>query len=60
MPEDKPVREVIEKCESDGKPGYRYPGGKCYTYEPNNEDSRNHAKKKAVIQGIAIRQNNGE
>jgi hypothetical protein len=44
----------IKSCESDKKPGLKWgDSGKCYTYQPKNEGSRNKAKKKAIIQGIA-------
>jgi hypothetical protein len=42
-------------CEVDGKPGYKYgESGHCYTYLPDNEDSRKEAKRKAIVQGVAI------
>jgi len=45
----------IKSCESDKKPGLKWgDSGKCYTYEPKNEGSRNKAKKSAILQGIAI------
>jgi hypothetical protein len=45
----------VKECQSEGKPGLKWgDSGKCYTYTPNNEGSRNKAKKLAIIQGIAI------
>jgi hypothetical protein len=45
----------VKECQSEGKPGLKWgDSGKCYTYTPNNEGSRNKAKKSAIIQGIAI------
>jgi hypothetical protein len=45
----------VKSCEENGKPGYKYgDSGKCYTYTPKDEVSRNKAKKQAIIQGIAI------
>lgn len=44
----------VKECQSEGKSGLKWgDSGKCYTYTPNNEGSRNRAKKKAIIQGIA-------
>jgi len=45
----------VKECEDSGKPGYKYgDSGKCYTYTPKDEVSRNKAKRQAIIQGIAI------
>ncbi len=45
----------VKDCQDSGKPGYKYgDSGKCYTYTPKDEVSRNKAKKQAIIQGIAI------
>jgi len=45
----------IQSCQSENKPGFKYgDSGKCYTYDPKNEGSKNKAKKSAIIQGIAI------
>lgn len=45
----------IKTCQSDGKPGYKYGDeGKCYTYDPNNEESKKSAEEKAKKQGRAI------
>ena len=47
----------IQSCTEKGLPGYRYGGksNKCYTYTPGNEKSRKEAKRKAIIQSIAIK-----
>jgi len=46
----------VQPCRKDGKPGYRYgKSGKCYTYTPGNEKSRKSAKRKAYLQGAAIK-----
>jgi len=48
----------VESCRIEGKPGYRWgKSGKCYTYTPGNEQSRNRAKDKAAKQGRAIQVN---
>jgi phosphoserine phosphatase len=45
----------ITECQDNGKPGLKWgEKGKCYTYTPNNEISRNNAKKKVIKQAIAI------
>jgi hypothetical protein len=45
----------LQTCTSDGKPAYRWgEHGKAYTYNPNDEASRKEAKRKAIIQGVAI------
>ena len=45
----------VKECQSEGKPGYKWGDeGKCYTYSPNNEPSKNKARKSAILQGIAI------
>lgn len=45
----------IKSCKIDDKPGYKYGDrGHCYTYTPNNEESRKTAKKKAIYQGLKI------
>lgn len=47
-----PVRD----CSSNGKPGYKWGGsGKCYTYTENDAASRDAAKTKAQMQGLAAR-----
>ncbi|MHA1302897.1 MAG: XkdF-like putative serine protease domain-containing protein [Candidatus Heimdallarchaeaceae archaeon] len=45
----------IQNCYENNKPGYRWgEAGKCYTYTPGNEASRKNAKRKAILQGVAI------
>jgi hypothetical protein len=48
----------VERCQKDGKPGYRWggpdAGTKCYTYTAGDEASRKKAKRKAYLQGAAI------
>lgn len=45
----------VISCEDNNKPGFKYgDSGKCYTYDPNNTKSKNQAKRKSIIQGIAI------
>lgn len=45
----------VKHCQDNNKPGWKWGDeGKCYTYTPNSEVSSNNAKKKAIIQGIAI------
>ena len=45
----------ITNCQENGKPGLKWgEKGACYTYTPNNEISRNNAKKKVIKQAIAI------
>lgn len=51
----------VQECQENNKPGYKYgERGKCYTYTPGNEESRNHAKQKAYLQGAAIAHETGE
>jgi hypothetical protein len=44
----------VKECQEEGKPGYKWGSGKCYTYNPNNEGSKRNAKKSAILQGVAI------
>lgn len=45
----------IERCSSEGQPGFKWgDSGKCYLYNPESEESRISARKKALSQGIAI------
>jgi hypothetical protein len=45
----------IRQCRIDNKPGYKWgQQGKCYDYNPNDEESKYQAKKSAISQGIAI------
>jgi hypothetical protein len=51
----------IEKCQKDGKPGYRWgEEGTCYTYTAGNENSREQAYQKALQQARAIKAQGGE
>ena len=46
----------VQSCVKDGKPGFRWgKTGKCYTYTPDDEDSRKEAIAKAQKQGRAIK-----
>jgi hypothetical protein len=44
----------VKECQEEGKPGYKWGSGKCYTYTPNNEGQKRNAKKSAILQGVAI------
>ena len=45
----------IRQCRIDNKPGYKWgQQGKCYDYNPNDEESKYDAKRSAISQGIAI------
>lgn len=46
----------VTECQSDNKPGFKWGkhGNKCYTYSPDNETSKKEARKKAILQGVAI------
>lgn len=44
----------IRQCQINKNPGYKWgQQGKCYEYEPGNEESIKEAKKKAISQGVA-------
>jgi hypothetical protein len=46
----------VRRCYQGGKPGYQYgKSGKCYTYTAGNESSQKAAKKKAHLQGAAVK-----
>lgn len=48
----------IQDCTKDGQPGYQYGDeGFCYTY--TNETSQVEAKRKAIMQGVAIERERG-
>ena len=48
----------IKTCQRDKKPGFKWGDeGKCFTYEPGNERSRQRAMRKAKEQGRAIEAN---
>jgi hypothetical protein len=45
----------IKSCKVGDKPGFRWGDtNKCWTYEPNNEESRKKAKKQVIRQAIKI------
>lgn len=45
----------VQECSIDGKPGFKWGDqGACYTYEPGDEASMRDAKRKAILQGLAI------
>lgn len=45
----------ITTCQVNGVPGYKWGNqGKCYTYQPGSKTSRKKAKRKAILQGVAI------
>lgn len=45
----------VQNCEQDGEPGFRWGSdGKCYTYDPNSESSKERARDNAMEQGRAI------
>ena len=49
----------LKECSENGKPGIKYgEQGACYTYTPNDVQSRARAKKKAIEQAIAIGEGN--
>jgi hypothetical protein len=45
----------VKECQENGKPGLKWgDAGKCYTYSPYNEGSKNKAKQSAILQGLAV------
>jgi hypothetical protein len=45
----------VQPCQENNNPGFQYGDqGKCYTYTPKDEVSKNKAKRSAILQGIAI------
>lgn len=45
----------LMECRSNGKPGFKFgEEGYCYTYDPDDERSKERAKQKAINQGIAM------
>jgi len=50
----------VQSCTENGKQGYSYGSGKCYTYTVGDEPSRKAAKRKAYLQGAAIAHSTGE
>lgn len=46
----------VKRCMKNGRPGFKWGDqGKCYTYNPANDASRERAKSKASKQGRAAR-----
>jgi len=46
----------IKRCFLNGRPGFKYgDSGKCYTYEPGNEESKKAAMAKAQEQRKAVK-----
>jgi hypothetical protein len=51
----------VMECSVGDRPGYKYgASGHCYDYDPNDEDARKEAKRKAYVQGAAIEGNGGK
>lgn len=50
------------ECQLDNKPGFKWGehGNKCYTYEPNNKESKRLAKLKCQRQGVVIMSSEGK
>lgn len=45
----------VQECQDNKKQGYKWgDSGKCYTYDPDNKKSKNNAKRRAILQGVAI------
>lgn len=45
----------LRQCQINNKPGYAWGRqGKCYEYDPTDDQSKIDAKKKAIAQGVAI------
>lgn len=47
----------VHSCTQDGKSGYQWGSGACYTYPEGDESARKEAKRKAYVQGYAAEQN---
>lgn len=44
----------VRQCQINNKPGFKWgQQGKCYEYDPTDENSKNDAKKSAISQGVA-------
>lgn len=44
----------VKECQSGGRPGFKWgDAGKCYTYTPGDERSRQRAHQQAINQGLA-------
>lgn len=51
----------VQRCQRDNKPGFKWGDqGKCFTYEPGNEQSRERARNQAKEQGRAIEASKSE
>lgn len=51
----------VQECQLKGKPGWRWGSrGKCYVYEPGDEEASARAHDKAEAQGAAIRARQAE
>lgn len=45
----------VKRCTDDGKPGFKWgDAGKCYVYDPDDEESKSNARRRATMQGVAI------
>ena len=45
----------VQECQEEGRPGYRWgQEGKCYTFDPSSDESRERARSQAEEQGRAI------
>jgi hypothetical protein len=44
----------LRQCRINNEPGYAWGKGKCYSYDPSDEQSKTDAKKKAITQAVAI------
>jgi hypothetical protein len=48
------VENATTRCQRDGKPGYKWgPGGKCFTYNPEDKTSQKRAMHKCRLEGAA-------
>lgn len=46
----------VQRYVLDGRPGFKWgERGTCYTYAPNNDAGREHAREKAEQQGHAVK-----
>ena len=44
----------VKSCQVSGRPGFKWgDSGRCYTYEPGDESSRQRARQRATNQGLA-------
>jgi len=45
----------VQACQQNGKPGFKWGGGgKCFTYNPRDDESEERARQRATEQGRAI------